>query len=271
MSELRPERIALEPGALAVADLHLDLEDERRCADFAAWLDALPAAPRLIVLGDLFEFWVGPAHARLAGARAVLEALARAVRRGTAIDLVPGNRDFLLDARFERACGARVRPACLLAEWSAAGGGAQRALFVHGDELCTLDHGYQRLKRVLRSAPTRALAAGLPLSVGRALGRRLRRASQRALERKPSAQAQQQVAAAEQLCAEHGAHVLVCGHAHHWRDERLGGGARWIVLDAFGGARDALRLSAAGALEPLRATEPGGPAGAALARGRAGG
>jgi len=271
VSESGPERIALEPGALAIADLHLDLEDAQSTAAFAAWLDALPAAPRLIVLGDLFEFWVGPAHARLPGARAVLEALARAVRRGTAIDLVPGNRDFLLDARFERACGARVRPAGLLAHWSTPDARTRRALFVHGDELCTLDLGYQRLKRVLRSSPTRALASALPLSVGRAVGRRLRRASQRALERKPSAQAQQQAAAASELCARHGADLIVCGHAHAWRDERLGGGARWIVLDAFGGARDLLRLGAAGELEPLGSADPRGPASAALAGGRAGG
>jgi UDP-2,3-diacylglucosamine hydrolase len=271
VSAPRPERIALEPGALAIADLHLDLEDARRTSDFSAWLDALPAAPRLIVLGDLFEFWVGPAHARLPGARAVLAALARAVERGTAVDLVPGNRDFLLDARFERACGARVRAAGLLAEWSPGDARARRALFVHGDELCTLDHGYQRLKRVLRSAPTRALASGLPLAVGRALGRRLRRASQLALEHKPSAQAAQQPAAVAQLCARHGAEWLVCGHAHAWRDERLGGGERWIVLDAFGGPRDALRLDAAGELEPLHSAVLAGPAAAALARGQAGG
>jgi cytidylate kinase len=40
----------------------------------------------------------------------------------------------------------------------------------------------------------------------------------------------------------------VCGHAHRFRRESLPGGARWTVLDAFGGARDLLCVSETGEL-----------------------
>src|SRR5690606_33594178 len=44
---------------------------------------------------------------------------------------------------------------------------------------------------------------------------------------------------ARELCILRRASVLVTGHAHDARDTALADGPRWIVLDAFGGARDA--------------------------------
>ena len=61
-----------------------------------------------MILGDLFEYWIGTEQARTRGGGEVLETLAERVRAGTAIDVIPGNRDFLLDASFEAASGCRV-------------------------------------------------------------------------------------------------------------------------------------------------------------------
>lgn len=235
--------VALEPGTLCVADLHLDVEDGQALERFLAFLARAAGAPRLIVLGDLFEYWLGAAHQRTPGGTRLVGALAARARAGGAFDVVPGNRDFLLDAGFERAAGARVLHHGFVGLLP--GGG--RAVFVHGDELATLDLGYQRLRRVLRSRPVRALAPRLPLALSRALARRLRRASARAVAKKPSAEKSLQPAAVEQLLRRHRAATLACGHAHAFRDEALGAG-RWLVLDAFGGERDALAVEPDGAL-----------------------
>jgi hypothetical protein len=48
--------------------------------------------------------------------------------------------------------------------------------------------------------------------------------------------------AARAAAAAAGADVLVVGHAHAFRDERLPGGLRWLVIDGWGGARDTLVL-----------------------------
>ncbi|MDP6538865.1 MAG: hypothetical protein QF410_04890, partial [Planctomycetota bacterium] len=127
--------------------------------------------------------------------------------------------------------------------------GGERALFVHGDELCTRDRAYQRYKRIVRTRPVRSLAAVLPTSLGRALGRRLRRASRKAVAAKAPAYKALQPAAARDLAAAAGASTLVCGHAHAARDERIAGGPRWIVLDAYGGERDQLSIDGGGRLE----------------------
>ena len=52
-------RIALPEGSLVVGDLHLDLEREEQVAGFVAWLAGLAGVPALVLLGDLFEYWIG--------------------------------------------------------------------------------------------------------------------------------------------------------------------------------------------------------------------
>ena len=64
----RLARVHLAPGTVVIGDLHLDLFDEAHAAPFAAWCAGLDA-PRLVILGDLFEFWVGRKQLRVPGAR----------------------------------------------------------------------------------------------------------------------------------------------------------------------------------------------------------
>jgi len=228
-------------GVLVVADLHLDLSDERGCDAFARGCDAITGIGHLVVLGDLFDAWVGPAHARLPAARTLMDAFARLAGRGVAVHLVHGNRDFLLVVATLAGCGARVHPDHVLVR-----AGEVAALLVHGDRECTRDHSYQRLRRVLRSPLVRAFARRAPLWATLPLARRLRRASVGAVSRKPAEEKSIQPDAVRARAAAHAVPVVVCGHAHEWRDVDLGG-VRWIVLDAWGaGARDALRIDGEG-------------------------
>jgi UDP-2,3-diacylglucosamine hydrolase len=133
-------------------------------------------------------------------------------------------------------------------------------LFLHGDELATLDRSYQRFRRVVRSGPVRALAGALPGPVTQAVARGLRSRSRRAVAAKNVLSVELQADAAEAWSRRHAAGALVCGHKHEFRDRQLPGGARWIVLDAFGGPRDVLRVDADGTLAPLASgAASGGP------------
>ena len=239
--------IDLGPGSRVVADAHLDAADEAACEPFVRWTRELEGAPALAVLGDLFDVWVGPAQARMPGAAAVLDALAELAGAGTRVVIVPGNRDFLLDRSFEQRARARVAPEGFRARIGDERSG-RVAVCVHGDTLCTLDRDYQRLRRVLRSAPVQWIAPRLPLWTGTALARRLRRASVRAIAAKPSQEKSVQPSAAAALARAQGASLVVCGHAHAYRDVVLEGGVRWIVLDAFGGERSVVTVARDGSL-----------------------
>lgn len=241
------------PGSLVVGDLHLDVGGEHAPPRFLAWLDQLRDVPRLVVLGDLFDAWIGPAHLGLGGAQETVRAFAALVARGTEVDVLWGNRDFLLDRGFEEASGVRVRRSGLIGRTE---GG--RVLMIHGDELCTRDRAYQRLRRVIRSGPVRFLIRHLPRPIALRAAARLRRASTQAVARKPSEDKAMQVEAVERQLESRGCGVLVCGHAHEFRDEPVGGGGRWMVVDDWGRGRDQVRVLPGGELvgEASGAAEP---------------
>jgi len=243
--------VELAASSLAIADLHLDPAASEHCAGFIAFAERIHGVPALLILGDFYDAWVGRGHASLPGAAATIAALAGLTASGTAVHMLHGNRDFLLDASFERLTGARVHPRGMDTRLP----DGSRCLWIHGDELCTRDHAYQRLRRVVRSAPVRGISRALPLSVSRAVARRLRRASVQAIAGKAPEEKSIQLDAAARWSAELGIPRLVCGHAHDYRVEELDGGGRLTVLDAFGGSRDLLIVEADGS---LRATASSG-------------
>jgi UDP-2,3-diacylglucosamine hydrolase len=246
--------VAIPHRTLVIADLHLDLGSPESGASFVAWLEREKALGSLVVLGDLFDVWVGPAQERMPGAPAVIGALRALADRGTDVHLVHGNRDFLLDRTFAERTGARIHPrgfvGCI--DRSATGLPPRRVLLIHGDELCTRDKSYQRLKRVVRSRMVTGLARGLPLPVATRIARALRRTSVRAVAAKAPRDKAVQEGAARLSAENYGADAVVCGHAHVFRDMRLATGPRWIVLDAFGGDRDVLEIGTDGELRPRR-------------------
>ncbi len=235
-----PELELLE-GARVIADLHLDLADPQSVAPFLEFLAGLKGCPQLVVLGDLFDVWVGPAQMSEGEAPRVLGALAHLEKQGTQLVVVHGNRDFLLERHFAERVWAKLLPDGFVARLP----DGARMLCVHGDTLCTKDKGYQRLRRVLRSRPMLWLAPRLPYWFSRAVAKRLRRASVRAIAMKLPDEKSIQPDAVRAAAEEHHASIVLCGHAHAFRDEKVGD-ARWIVLDAFGGERDTLLVESSG-------------------------
>ena len=233
--------VVLPAGTLAIGDLHVDVDDERAVADFEDFLRAQRGRPCLVVLGDLFEYWIGGAQANGAGGRRALLALAELASGGTRVLVVPGNRDFLLGARDARAGGFELCAHGFVGRLQ----DGSRTLVVHGDELCTLDRGYQRLRAVVRSRAVRFAARALPNAAAHAIARRLRKVSMRAVAKKPSADKAPQPAEVVRRARAVDATVLLNGHVHAYRDENVAG-VRWLCVAAFGAERDAFELWPAG-------------------------
>jgi len=240
--------IALPVGTLAIGDLHVDVAHAPSVAAFTAFCERQHARPALVVLGDLFEYWIGKGQARSAGGRSCLAALRALADSGTRVLVVPGNRDFLLAERDAREGGFELFGDGFVALDQRGG----RTLVLHGDELCTKDTGYQRLRRVVRSGPVRLLARALPTAASEAIAKRLRRASTRAVAAKPDESKRPQWDEAVARARSARAVTLLTGHVHAFRDEARDG-LRWLVVDAFGHGRDAFRAD----LDGWRATTSG--------------
>jgi UDP-2,3-diacylglucosamine hydrolase len=130
---------------LFVSDLHLAPERPRTTARFLRFLREDAARhPELVVLGDLFEFWIGDDAAD--AARAVIDALAAGPARGQRLLLMHGNRDPLLGRDFAAATGGT-----LLADPIVVDVAGTPTLLSHGDAWCTRDLAYQQFRARVRA------------------------------------------------------------------------------------------------------------------------
>ncbi|MFO0982076.1 MAG: UDP-2,3-diacylglucosamine diphosphatase [Planctomycetota bacterium] len=221
MSEADTERV------LFAADFHLLPDDVPELARFAAFLDHAAGATRdLYLLGDVFDVWVGPRALALKGYATAFRALERAATRGLKMTLIPGNRDFNLDAGTGERLGLQVRGETWTIDLF-----ARRTLLTHGDAFLTDDIAYQRMKRVLRSRPLRFLARHLPLSVSERLAARLRARSRRAVTAKHP-RTMRLVPEAVRALTPADARVAICGHVHRPQRQVMLGVELW-TLGAF--------------------------------------
>lgn len=209
-------------------DLHLaeSAPDEVR-----AFAESLAAAPpelgALVVLGDLFDAWVGPEQWREETFRPLAEALRGLAGRGVRVLLLRGNRDVMLEPAHGAAVGGEVADAVLLDL------GAHTWLLTHGDQFCLLDRPYQRLRRWLRRPWLRALARHSPHALRRWAAGRLRSTSQAALARKPLDTLALVDEAVEAEMERHGASRALIGHLHVAGERRLAGDRRLRILPAW--------------------------------------
>ena len=138
--------LALPEGWRAIdliSDIHLTAAMPRT---FDAWMGHLlnTDADAVLVLGDLFEVWVGDDASSRPFERLCLDALALAARQRP-IWVMVGNRDFLLGAQALALGGAQpLADPTLLKAWG------HRVLLTHGDAWCLEDHDYQRFRTLVR-------------------------------------------------------------------------------------------------------------------------
>jgi len=129
---------------LFISDLHLAAERPRTIARFLRFLaEDAPGHRELVVLGDLFEFWIGDDAA--AAARPIVDGLAAYSARGRRLLLMHGNRDPLLGHAFAAATGGTLLADPVVVEVA-----GTPTLLSHGDAWCTLDVAYQRFRATVR-------------------------------------------------------------------------------------------------------------------------
>lgn len=124
--------------------------------------------------------------------------------------ILPGNRDFYLNADFAERTGARLlqEPVLLALD------DQHKALLLHGDTLCSKDISYQRYRRLVTCPWTRRSFMALPLFLRRAITRRARRALREYASRKPPRMTDVDPDTVHRQMQQHGVRILIHGHTH---------------------------------------------------------
>lgn len=215
-----------------IADAHLG-GPGGPAGPLVAQLQALPdqGCRRLVLMGDLFQSWVGFRSFETEDVRAVVAALRDLRTRGIQIDYVEGNRDFFLAGSPYAEAFDRIA-----LETSFEAGGV-RYLAVHGDGLNDEDWKYRFWRRLSKSAPVRLAVGATPGALARwivhATERRLSRTNFKHRAALPEAAIR---AYAERRLAE-GHDVLLLGHFHEPRVWQVKGG-EVRLLDAWFRSRE---------------------------------
>ncbi len=215
-----------------ISDLHLSAARPNISLMFARFMvDVAPAAERLYILGDLFDYWVGDDQLDCDPLAVVVAAhLRQLADTGTLVYLMHGNRDFLLGERFARAAHIEI-----VIDPLSISLGNTAALLMHGDTLCTDDVNYQKFRAQVRSPAWQQATLAKPIADRLALAASIR--SQSDVEKSMKAEAIMDVNADAVLRAfdEHAVSVMVHGHTHRpMRHEVLVAGSRavrWVLQD----------------------------------------
>ena len=192
-----------------LSDVHLHADLPRT---FAAWRDHLLGSPAdaVLMLGDLFEVWVGD-DARHGGFEAQCLDVLREASGRRWLGFLPGNRDFLVgDAMLADAGVQRLADPTVLQAFGA------RWLLTHGDALCLDDEPYQRFRAWTRDPATQQGFLARPLAERVTLSAGIRHASEAGRSQAPpeGGWADLDATAAVACLRSAGATSMLHGHTH---------------------------------------------------------
>ena len=198
--------------AVFVSDLHLGAlypkANPKRAELFVEFLNSWTGqAGHLVILGDLFEFWMEYRHYIPKGYFDVLAAIRDLQRRGTEIHYLCGNHDFNLGNFFSESLGITVHDGPL--ELTLQG---KRVLLLHGDGLDPTDISYRLMRAVLRHPLSNRLYRLLHPDLGMALALRVGKLSRDRHGNVPRHLPKYEAAARKML--QQGHDILVHGHVH---------------------------------------------------------
>ena len=141
-------------NTLVFSDVHVNVAEDGRVGRerFVRFLRGIDPTRirRIVILGDLFDFWFEYRHVIFSGYFEVLRPLADLRDAGVELHFVVGNHDFWTGRFLREELGIQIHERLLLPF------GEKRALFIHGDGIRANDYGYRIYRRIAR----------LPLVVG---------------------------------------------------------------------------------------------------------
>jgi UDP-2,3-diacylglucosamine hydrolase len=138
---MKAQKINITDSAVFISDLHLT--DNASNNIFLNFLDhSSDLTNNLLILGDLFDYWVGDDSGMYSNEIRALRELGEQKN----IYFIHGNRDFLIGKNF-----FRENHITILDDETRITLGNHHVLLMHGDTLCTDDLDYQAFRNEVRS------------------------------------------------------------------------------------------------------------------------
>lgn len=213
-----------------VSDLHLQASRPDLTDIFLRFLRAeARQADALYVLGDLFESWIGDDD-DTALALDVQRALRDLTDAGVPCRFMPGNRDFLVGARFADATGVAI-----LGDEAVVDLHGTPTLLLHGDTLCTDDVAYLKVRAMFHDPAWQAQFLAQPLVARRAFAESARAQSREHTSAMAGDIMDVTPAAVAAQFHKHGVARMIHGHTHRPArhdlvvDDRAC--ERWVLAD----------------------------------------
>ena len=229
-----------------ISDLHLHDGLTKTTQALTDYLRSTPA-DAVLMLGDIFEAWVGD-DMRCEPYEAACTALFAETGKRLHLGVMVGNRDFLLGQDMIAACHAHT-----LQDPTVLEAFGQHTLLIHGDELCLADTAYLRFRNQVRNPAWQQAFLAAPLEARLTQARQMREASQMHQQsQSPTEWADVDELAASQWMRAAQATTLIHGHTHRPGDQPFGppGAVRHVLSDwdmDHGHPRaEVLRMSASG-------------------------
>lgn len=195
------------------SDVHLGAIPPENERAFLRWLEHAGAhASRIVVNGDLFDFWFEYRSVVPRGHARVLGALARLVDADVPVHLVGGNHDWWGGSFLSDEIGVEFHRDPTVLELA-----DRKTLLAHGDGVGGGEMGYRILKRILRARVTRWAFRWLHPDVGSSLARLVSQTGDRAAEPSPTPDDRSKALqswARETLVDDPSLDLVVLGHTH---------------------------------------------------------
>ena len=193
-----------------VSDLHLSSERPDIMRLFNDFLTRkAKEAEAVYILGDLYEYWVGDDAVEEDEYKDTFAALRELSESGVPVYMMVGNRDFLIGEQYAQHTGCILIPDPHLVTLY-----GEQVLLAHGDELCTDDVEYQKIRRNVRSPALKRQFLSQSRAERHELCRGFRQQSKLATAAKPMEIMDVNQNAVTEMMRHHGVHCLVHGHTH---------------------------------------------------------
>lgn len=210
---------------LIVSDLHLVSGEQEKTNLFIKFCqNEAKKADQVFILGDLFNTWLGD-DLSIARYRNIVDAL-KSLNQNTTTYVMVGNRDFLLNKKFEKESGCK-----LLIEPYLLNTNNNKYVLIHGDTLCTDDTEYQKLKKLLQHPVTKFIFLRLPKKMRMRLSGQLRNKSIEAQKYKSHKIMDVNKASVDKFMDNYPNTSLIHGHTHRQNIHKEGNYNRYVLGD----------------------------------------